>query len=171
MRLKKIATSIIVGMLVLGLGASAYGITLKATAGGVGGVWYTTLAGLAEIVHNKYPEITIRVVPGGGLINQPRVGTGECELGFTFPPQAHAAREGNEPFDKSYPDIMLIATGLGNSYLTFVIAEETGITSIEEIVNRKYPLRIAVERRGTTDEWAHRKVWEYYGVTYEDISK
>ncbi|GAI65091.1 unnamed protein product [marine sediment metagenome] len=169
--MKKFLVGVVVCLLVLSLGVTGYAISLKATAGGVGGVWYTTLAGIAEIVHEQCPDITIRVVPGGGLINQPRVGTGEAELGFTFPPQAFAARHGNDPFSEKYPDIRLICTGLGYSYLTFVVAEETGITSIEEIVQRKYPLKLAVERRGTTDEWGCRKVLEYYGVTFEDIEK
>ena len=169
--MKKFLVGVILCSLVLSLGAAGYAINLKATAGGVGGVWYTTLAGISEIVHGQYPDITIRVVPGGGLINQPRVGTGEAELGFTFPPQAFAARNGNDPFSEKYPDIRLICTGLGYSYLTFVVAKETGITSIEEIIQRKYPLRLAVERRGTTDEWACRKTLEYYGVTYEDIEE
>ena len=39
-------------------------ITLVWSAGGVGGGWYTVAAGIAELVKEAAPEISIKVVPG-----------------------------------------------------------------------------------------------------------
>ena len=39
--------------------------TYSWTAGGMGGGWYTQAGGMAAIVKNTVPEITIKVIPGG----------------------------------------------------------------------------------------------------------
>lgn len=150
--------------------ASGKAVSLKASAGGVGGAWYTVLAGLAEIVKEKDPSISMQVVPGGGLINPPRVGSGDVEMAFVFPSLAKAVIEGKDPFDKAYPDVRAVAAGFGNAVAQFVVAEDTGITSIKEIVDKKYPLKIASDRVGTTDEWLLRTIFKYYGVTYDTIA-
>lgn len=144
-------------------------VSLRAAAGGVGGGWYTTLAGVAEIIAEKDPNISVQVVPGGGLLNPPRVGTHEIDMAFVFPPFMATAREGVKPFDKPYPDLRGVVKGFGLAVGQFIVAEDTGITSIKEIFEKKYPLKVAVDRVGTTDEWLLRKIFEYYDVDYETI--
>src|SRR5690606_11833366 len=122
------------------------------------------LAGVADLINEVDPDIIVDVVPGGGLINPARVGMGDVELAFLFPPQAAAAREGRDPFTEAYPDIRIVAGGFGTVFGQFVVAEETGLTSIEEIVAKKPAIRIATERMGTTDEWLHALIWEHYGL-------
>ncbi len=146
-------------------------ITLQASAGGVGGVWYIVLAGLAEIVREKVPEISIKVVPGGGLINPPRVAKGDVQLAFVFPPQAAATYAGRDPFSEKTPDIRMIAGGFGDNFVQFAAAEETGLISFDDWMKKKYPLKIAVERKGTTDEWTLKLALSYYKYGYEDVAK
>jgi hypothetical protein len=146
-------------------------ITLQASAGGVGGVWYIVLAGVAEVIKEKVPEIQIKVVPGGGLINPIRVGKGDVQMAILFAPQAAGSYNGVDPFTEKTPDIRMIAGGFGNNYVQFVAAEETGLTSFEDVIKKKYPLKIAVERKGTTDEWTFKLALSYYKLGYEDLSK
>ena len=134
-------------------------ITLQASAGGVGGVWYIVLAGVAEVIKEKVPEIQIKVVPGGGLINPIRVGKGDVQMAIVFAPQAAGSYHGMEPFKEKTPDIRMIAGGFGNNYVQFAAAEETGLTSFEDVIKKKYPLKIAVERKGTTDEWTFARLF------------
>ena len=49
-------------------------IPVRAVAGGVGGGWYTVMAGLAEIIGKDNPDINMQVIPGAGLSNSPRTG-------------------------------------------------------------------------------------------------
>jgi hypothetical protein len=146
-------------------------ITLQASAGGVGGVWYIVLAGVAEVIKEKVPEISIKVVPGGGLINPPRVAKGDVQMAVVFAPQAAATYHGMDPFKEKTPDIRMIAGGFGSCYVHFAAAEETGLTSFEDWMKKKYPLKIAVERKGTTDEWTFSTALSYYKLGYEDIAK
>lgn len=146
-------------------------ITLQGSAGGVGGVWYIILAGVADLIKEKVPEIQIKVVPGGGLINPPRVAKGDVQLAMVFAPQAAATYYGRDPFKEKTPDIRMIAGGFGNNYVQFAVAEETGLTSFADFIKKKYPLKIAVERKGTTDEWTLALALSFYKLGYADIAK
>lgn len=146
-------------------------ITLLGSAGGLGGGWYVVLAGIAELIKEKAPEISIKVVPGGGLINPPRVGKGDVQIAFVLAPQAAASYHGMDPYTEKTPDIRMISGGLGNVLVQFIVAEETGLTSFEDFIKRKYPLKMAVDRRGTTDDWTLSLALSYYKLGYEDIAK
>ena len=146
-------------------------VTLKAAAGGAGGGWYQAFSQIVQLVKEKEPSITIKVVPGSGLANPPRVNSGEVQLGFAFPPFINAASNGKEPYKKAYPNLRTIAVGFGKNPLQFVVTKDSGINSVEEIVQKKIPLKLAADRVGTTDEWCTKTVLGFYDVTYKDIKK
>ena len=150
---------------------SAWAISLKAAAGGTGGGWYQAFSQLAQLVKEKDPSIDIKVVPGSGLANPPRIDGGEIQLGFAFPPFVNAASKGKKPFKKAYPNIRTVAGGFGLNPLQFVITQDTGIVSIDDLVQKKFPLKFAADRKGTTDEWSCKTVLEFYKITYNDIKK
>jgi len=161
---------LLIGALSLLLIASpARAITLKAAAGGTGGGWYQAFSQMAQLVKEKDASIDIKVVPGGGLANPPRVDSGEVQLGFAFPPFINAASKGKNPYDKAYPNIRTIAGGFGLNPLQFVVTQDTGITSIEDMIQKKYPLKFAGDRVGTTDEWSTKTVLGFYNITYDVI--
>lgn len=145
--------------------------TYTATVGGLGGVWYTVFTGISELVKEKDPGVVIRVVPGGGLIAVQKVGEGSSEFGFGFPWTVADARAGRDPFKAALPEVRGVMTNFGNSYLQFVVDKKFGATSLEEIFKKKMPIRIAVDRVGTTDELALRRVMAFYKMTYEDLAK
>ena len=145
--------------------------TYTATVGGLGGVWYTMFAGIAELVKEKEPGVVIRVVPGGGLIAVQKVGEGASEFGFGFPWTVADGRAGRDPFKAALPDVRGVMSGFGSSYLQFVIDKKFGANSLDEIFQKKMPLKIAVDRVGTTDELALRRVMGFYKMTYDDLAK
>jgi TRAP transporter TAXI family solute receptor len=145
--------------------------TLEWSCGSVGGGWYTMGAGIAEIVKAAVPEITIKVIPGGGTLNPPRVGEAKALMAWGLPPFVATAMQGMEPYDKKYPDIRCIGGSFSDNNLHWAAAKDTGATSIEELIVNKKPIRITVGTVGTSDEFSLRKVLESYGVTYDDIKK
>jgi uncharacterized protein len=157
-------------VLTLGLG-KVDAQTYTATVGGLGGVWYTMFTGISELVKEKDPGVVIRVVPGGGLIAVQKVGEGSSEFGFGFPWTVADARAGRDPFKGALPDVQGVMSGFGSSYLQFVVDKKFGATSIDDIFKKKMPIRIAVDRVGTTDELALRRVMAFYKMTYEDLAK
>jgi TRAP transporter TAXI family solute receptor len=150
---------------------ATWAVTLKAAAGGAGGGWYQAFSQIVQLVKEKEPSINIKVVPGSGLANPPRVNSGEVQMGFAFPPFINAASNGKAPYKKAYPNIRTIAVGFGKNPLQFVVTQDSGINSVEEIVQNKIPLKLAADRVGTTDEWCTKTVLGFYNVTYKDIKK
>jgi TRAP-type uncharacterized transport system substrate-binding protein len=57
--------------------------------------------------------------------------------------------------------------------LIFAVRPDTGIETLEDIKNRKYPLRISTRRRGklATTIYAIEEVLRAYGMSYHDIEK
>ena len=170
--MKRWGVGILAAVFVLALGASgAFAQTYSATVGGLGGVWYTMFTGVAELVKEKDPGVIIRVVPGGGLIAVQKVGEGASEFGFGFPWTVADAVAGREPFKAALPDVRGAMSGFGSSYLQFVVDKRFGATSMDDIFMKKMPIRIAVDRVGTTDELALRRVMGFYKMTYDDLAK
>lgn len=70
-------------------------------------------------------------------------------------------------------DVRAIGGGLGydfvNVLFTKEFTEKSGITSVEELVEQKYPVRVAVKKVGTLGLLAFEKLFEALGVTAEDI--
>lgn len=169
--IKRIFVMLLISILILSLAIVGYAVSLKSSAGSVGGVWYTVSAGLGEIVKEVIPDIDIKTVPGGGLANLARVSEGESEIGVVYSTFVPIAMKGIKPFEKEYPNIRVLATGFGKCYLQFVMEKKHGITSVDQLIDQKFPLKIAVDRVGTTDEWALTKVLEYYNLTYKDLEE
>ena len=69
-------------------------IELAAAAGGRGGSWYVLLEGLARLVRDVHPAITITVVEGGGVANHALVGAGRLPMAILNPPMIAAALAG-----------------------------------------------------------------------------
>jgi TRAP transporter TAXI family solute receptor len=170
--MKRWSVGIVMLVIALTLGpVTASAQTYTATVGGLGGVWYTVFTGIAELVKEKDPGVIIRVVPGGGLIAVQKVGEGASEFGFGFPWTVADARAGREPFKAALPDVLGVMSNFGVSYLQFVVDKRFGATSIDEIFQKKMPIRIAVDRVGTTDELALRRILAFYKMTYDDLVK
>ena len=170
MRFWIVATMGLIAILALRSSSTALvPITVEWSRGAVGGGWYTMAAGISEIVKVQVPEITIKVVPGGGVINPARVGEAKTLMAWGLPPIVINALKGIEPYDKMYPDIRSIGGTFSDNHVHWVAAKDTGAKSIQELIDKKAPIRIAVSPVGSVDEFSLRKILEIYGVTYKDM--
>ncbi len=146
---------------------------MQFVAGGVGGGWYNVAAAVGDMVVKAAPSLQLNVVPGAGIANNLRVAKNEVPLALGFPPLAKAMMDGTEPYtaaDKN-TDIRGVLAGFSFTYLTLAVADEVPFTTFDEFIQKKYPLKIAVDRVGTTDEWSLRLALLSYGVTYDDLKK
>jgi len=146
-------------------------VTYKAAAGQIGGGWYTILSGLAEII-NKHQKghIRIVVVPGSGVSNIATCSMGETPVTMSFPPFIIAAQKGEDPYDKKYPDTMVIASGFGSS-AQHLVTTRRDLTAYDQISKNKVPIKLTINRPGATDEFIFRKVMTFYKFSYDDIKK
>jgi TRAP transporter TAXI family solute receptor len=96
------------------------------------------------------------------------VSKGEAELGFAQGVVAVAAANGEDPYDQKYENVRAIAS-LYASTGQLVVTKDSGITSIQEIIDKQIPVRIAVDNPGSTQEMTNKRLLEAYGTSYEDI--
>lgn len=158
--------------------AGAAQINLTAVSASPGGAWFATMGALAELIHQKDPSINIKSTPGNGAANALAVAMGQnAQMGFTFPPFAISAMNGTEPFEgrPKAEKLRAIHAGFGLSPIQFGMrkdfADKYGIKSFKDIAEKKPPIRLVMDNPGTSDEFAGRKVFEFYGITYDDIKK
>ncbi|MBP8717657.1 MAG: TAXI family TRAP transporter solute-binding subunit [Candidatus Atribacteria bacterium] len=150
-------------------------ITLTWVAGGVGGGWYTQAGGLAQLINENEPKITIKVVPGGGLVNPVRVSTGEDDLGWGITFVDKAAFDGQAPlYEEPYPDVRAIGAIFGIYNIHFVAAKNQGIETIKELmqmVKDGKAIKIAAPMKGTSDLPIVEEIFNFYGVSLDDVEK
>jgi len=169
------------GVLMIGAPASAQmgampsipATTLQFAAGSVGGGWYALSAAMSDLVKQQVPSLQLNVVPGAGIANHPRVVGNDVQLAMGFPSVAKALMDGVEPFkpaDKT-KDIRAALSGLSVTFFTFTVGENVPFNTWEEFVQKKYPLKITMDRVGTTDEWVWRLALKHMGISNADIKK
>ncbi len=70
-------------------------------------------------------------------------------------------------------NIACIGGGLGHDFvnvmLTKKFVESTGISTLEELVAKKHPVKMVIKKNGTLGELSAEKVFEALGVTFDDI--
>lgn len=156
----------------LGLAASANAATNLTLIGGpIGGGWYLICGGLAEIVQSVYPEMSVRVVPGGGLVNPPRVSTGDVDIGMSLTVNTEMALKGADPYEEKYRNIRAIAFGFNPTVYQVVALSEVPVDTFEEIFTKKYPAKITTPGLQTMGGWTVKKLFEQYGATIDDLKE
>jgi TRAP transporter TAXI family solute receptor len=143
--------------------------TLTWTAGGVGGGWYTIAGGISNIINEKSPGITVKVIPGGGTANPSLVNKGDCELGWGLPFMNAAAWNGEDPYTAKHADLRAIAGGMSMNYFHFYVGADVPHKTMDEIFNQKKAIRIGISPAGTSEEWVFRKVLGHYKTDYKDL--
>lgn len=155
-------------VLLLSVPAFSAEITLQAASGGMGGSWYGQMASLSEIIMADpvAKDIKIKTVPGAGLSNPVRVESKEAQLAWGMPPYVKEAVTGTGMYKGQKPlqNIRTIAGGFTLHPLQFLVARSTGLNSIEEIKQKKYPLKVAIGRAGSVDDSSARLILDWYGI-------
>ncbi|MCX5907991.1 MAG: TAXI family TRAP transporter solute-binding subunit [Deltaproteobacteria bacterium] len=111
------------------------------------------------------------LVPGGGNTNPIRVNKGEADIGFTYGTLPIAAIKGIDPYKEALKDFRGLANLQIKQYLVLAAMRSTGLTTFEDVVKKKYPLKICPGTRGLGGELTFRQVMAEYGFAYQDISK
>lgn len=146
-------------------------VTLTWTAGGAGGGWYTIAGGIATIIKEADPDLTIKVIPGGGLQNPAVVASKGAEIGWGLPFLNAAAYRGMEPFDKKLEDLRALAGGMSMNYFHFYVDAASPYNTMDEIFGQKKKMRIAISQAGSSDTWVLERVLESYKTGIPDLEK
>ena len=143
--------------------------TLIWTAGPVGGGWYTMASGMAKLIMEENPDLTIKVVPGGGITNPAIIDKGLSNLGFSLDVFSGYAYRGEGVY-KSYPrkNISMIGASFSDNFTHFLQSEGSDLT-LDVILKQAKNSSIGITQAGSTDENMFRKIMEIYGTNYDKM--
>lgn len=161
----------IAAMFSAGLSSAALAEELTLIGGPVGGGWYLVSGGMADIVKKQYPDLDVKVVPGGGLVNPPRVGAKDADLGMSLTVPTEMALKGDEPYEQKYEDLRGIAFGFNMTYYQVVAREDVPLQNFEEIFEKKYAARITTPGLQSMGGWTVKKLFEAVGGSLDQLKQ
>lgn len=152
--------------------AKKYTITLCGAS--PGGLWSLLGAGVDAAMKAAYPGSTVTYqTSGGGFANVGLLRAKKCDLAIVHDAEAKLALEGKAPFKKAANDLRAIAVLYNWAPMQYVVtkafAEKHGIKSLEDIVAKKAPVRIGVNKRGNVVSHVNASMFEAAGASFKDI--
>jgi TRAP transporter TAXI family solute receptor len=169
MTVRRLAAAAI--LLAFGWSGPAFaGESLTLTAGSPGGGYFKAAAAFAEYIKAEIPGTSTTVIPGGGWANVERLDPAAktADVAVLENALASMAWEGTGPTGKKY-DFRMLAAFRQPGAAQAVIVESVGIKTFEEILEKKYPIRIAMFERHQLATGQALAMLEAYGLTVEKI--
>ena len=149
--------------------AAPHDITI--VGGGSGGLWAIITEGVGETVRRSFEGVRVTTEPGKDGPNQVIVNKGDVQFGIASDLLTLRGLKGDKPFKGKLDKLRLVAVLNPNQAVQFFVDEKTGIKSIADIKDKKYPLKITVNRQGTVIDILSEKILELSGASYQDITK
>lgn len=143
----------------------------------VGTAMYMYASSIANVWTPALPagsNVDVTTTSPGGVGAPIIVENGDCDITLGNAAPAKWAVEdgllGNPPTQ----NVRAIAGGLGKDFVNVLFTQSfvdrTGITTVEELIEQQYPVRIAIKANGAFGELACSKVLEALGVDYDTIN-
>ena len=149
--------------------------TLTWVAGGVGGGWYVQAGGIARMIAEKEPNLILKVVPGGGVVNPVRVSNHKDDIGWGITFVDKMALKGLAPvYKKPNPDVRSIGGIFGIYHIHVLGAQDKGVTSMAQLadmVKAGEKIKVAAPMKGTSDLPLMNTILGFYGISLKDIEK
>ena len=145
---------------------------LTILGGGSGGLWAIISEGVGETLRRSMPNVRVTTEPGKDGPNQVMTSRGEVQFALATDVLTLKAIKGEAPFKgRKLDNLRLVAVMNPINALQFFVDAKTGAKSIQDIKDKKIPLRITVNRQGTLIDVATEELLKTYGITYSDIAK
>ena len=148
-------------------------VTMTWAAGGVGGGWYVQAGGIARMIAEANPNIVLKVVPGGGVVNPVRVSRHKDDIGWGITFVDKMAFKGQAPvYKKPNPDVRSLGGIFGIYHIHVLAARETGISSMDQIadmIKAGKAIKVAAPMKGTSDLPLMNAIMDYYGISFDKI--
>ncbi|MDX6750218.1 TAXI family TRAP transporter solute-binding subunit [Geminicoccaceae bacterium 1502E] len=168
--LRRTMMALVAGTALTGFAAASSAETLEWTAGQIGGGWYTQASGMANMLQEANPGLTIKVVPGGGTANPTKVERNISQLGSGLDIFTFAASKGKFNYEgKPHENLQMIGMSFSDIYLHLVAAENAPVKDFEELFTKAENVKIAVTQSGSSDEQTFRYLMAHYGTDYDRL--
>lgn len=150
--------------------ASADGKTeINAASGNQGGVFYVGMGAIGKAIMQDNPDIDYTMFPSAGLSNVLRVQKGQSQIGVVQSNNAHMAVNGTPPLKAKQDKVLGLANVNTKAHTHIVVRADSEIKSIEEIRDKKLPVRININPVGGNNELLPRRIFEEYGIGWKEL--
>ncbi len=143
---------------------------LKAAASPAGGAWYVGMGAVGKAISSVYPDIDVALFPGGGLANVLHVDKGASDFGIAAHSVIVAAAKGIEPYKKPAENVVSLLNLHDSTRMHFIVNKASGIKSLEQIAEKKMPIRISMSHTAGNSYLFGRWILEEYGITQKNIT-
>ena len=138
---------------------------------GTGAYAYASaLAGIMQDALPKGSTVELKTTSPGAVGAPAMLEAGECDLVMSNAAPALWYAQGHRD-----TGVRALCGGLGydfvNVMMTEAFAEANGVFSLEEIVEKQLPIRLAVKEEGALGAMAAQKLLEALGASYADIER
>ena len=181
MNIKKVALALALttAFCTAAMGALTEKVTLTFAAQEVGTAAYSYATALQGVMMKGLPAgsvINITTTSPGGVGAPIIVNNAlKCDVVISNAAPAKWSKEEGILGKKATPNIACLAGGLGNDFTNIMFTQKfvdtTGIKTIEELVAKKYPVKIVIKKNGTFGELTAERVFAALGVTLDDVVK
>lgn len=139
-----------------------------------GGMWSLVGVGVDAAVKTDFPKSSVTYqTSSGGPANVVQVKKGTCTVGLANDGDLAAAAKGKAPFKQPVEGLTALAVTLDWLPVMWIarqdFAEEYGIKSLSDLVEKKPPVRIVMNRRGLLTSDITTAVLDSLGVTLDEV--
>ena len=136
-----------------------------------GTAWYAYGASIAELLRPQLPSgSSLDVLPlAGGVSNPKLLDQGKADFAINFAVNTRWAQQGRLVYETKMEGLRGLVGGFDQSYLLVIARQELPILSLNELKEKKLPVRLYTISVGGQSEQATRMLLEAHGMSYEDI--
>lgn len=168
-KFRTIGVTVCLSLLIASTAFAASKIELNAAAGNQGGVFYVGMGAVGNAIMKDNPDIDYSMFPSAGLTNVIRVQNNQSQIGVIQSNNGVMALKGIAPFKAPQTNIAGLVNMNTRAHTHIVVSEASGITSLEEIRDKKLPIRININPTGGNNEMVPRLVFEAYGIGWKQL--
>lgn len=144
-------------------------INVTAAAGSIGGSWFIISTAFFSLFEDNIDGLSYSIVPGGGVANPIAVHRKQAHFGMGYTTNLWAAYNSEDPYKEEMKNLRGIANINVASVMHPWILKGTGITSLKNLAEKKFPVKLDTGTRGTGGELAASRTLEIEGASYADI--
>lgn len=152
--------------MVVGGSGTAWSENLTIQAGVPTGAWYPAAVAITKAMQEEDSDLRVTVAPGGSIENAKAISYGaDADMGFIYASVWHAARRGNFPFEREWPDSRFVMAYFPVVYHG-AVPVESDIKSYADLKDK----RIMPGQKSWAVSTMTEEILGQHGITFESIA-
>lgn len=158
-------------LLTFNIAGAAEPIHLKFASFRMGSGWYVMGATIVDLLKKELPAgSTIDLLPhSGGIGNAPLISKKSAQIGLGVDVTNKWAYEGSVAYKEKMTNLRALVGGMDTYWLAVMLSAKTPVGSFQEIIEKKYPLKLMLLPKGSQGAYGALQIMEAYGISEKDI--